>query len=358
MTTAKRVVIFAGGTGGHVFPALAVAKRLRELGMDVSWVGTAERIEARVVPAAGFDFHCIAQQGLRGNGMKGYVKAPFALARSVLAARRILKQLDAQLVLGFGGYTAGPGGVAAKLLGVPLIIHEQNAAPGMTNKLLARIATHTLVGFAAAQQQLPKAQWVGNPVRADVFDANNNAMRGQQPLRVLVVGGSLGAEILNQQVPAALKKWRVGAISVTHQVGQGRAQETLRRYSECPGLVKVQVREFIEDMAKAYANHDLVICRAGALTVAEVAAAGIASVMVPYPHAVDDHQTRNAEVLVMQQAAILIPQPKLTAEHLLTTLEELYAMPAKIEEMGKRARQVSQPDATDKIVAHCRALIG
>lgn len=353
----KRIVIFAGGTGGHVFPALAVAETLRAAGHHVSWVGTAERIEARLVPAAGFEFHCMAQQGLRGNGLLGYVKAPFSLLAAVFKARRLIRQQQADLVLGFGGYTAGPGGVAARLSGVPLLIHEQNAAPGLTNKLLAKIAQRTLLGFAAAKDVLSGAQWVGNPVREQVFSANQDAKRGEQPMRVLVVGGSLGAQVLNEQVPTALAKWPHSDIKVTHQVGKGRAQETLARYAQCPSSVRVSVHEFIDDMAKAYAHHDLIICRAGALTVAEVAAAGIASILVPYPHAVDDHQTRNAEVLVMAHAGVLIPQPKLTAEHLLTTLEELYAVPDKIREMGAKARSVSQPEATAKIVAHCYQLM-
>lgn len=348
------VVIFAGGTGGHVFPALAVAECLREQGYQVSWVGTAERIEARLVPAAGFPFHCMAQQGLRGKGALGYLKAPFRLLASVLQARRLLKEIKADLVLGFGGYTAGPGGIAAKLAGLPLIIHEQNAVPGMTNKILAKFANETLIGFSAAQEQLPKAHWVGNPVRSAVLAVNQATARAQEQFRVLVIGGSLGAQVFNETVPAALQKWTNGEIKVTHQCGQGRKQETLNRYSQCPGQVRVNVHEFIEDMPKAYAHHDLIICRAGALTVAEVAAAGIASILVPYPHAVDDHQTRNAEVLVMQHAGVLIPQQKLTPDHLLSTLQELNAVPEKIRQMGTQARTVAMPDATDKIVAYCQ----
>lgn len=353
----KQVVIFAGGTGGHVFPALAVAEQLRELGYQVSWVGTAERIEARLVPAAGFAFHCMTQQGLRGKGLLGYIKAPFSLMRSVWQARQRIKACNADLVLGFGGYTAGPGGVAAKLARVPLLIHEQNAAPGLTNKLLAKIADRTLLGFAAAQATLGTGEWVGNPVRREVFDASKKVQRGCSPLRLLVVGGSLGAQVLNEQVPAAMKKWRGGAIGITHQVGQGRSAETLQRYQDSASEVSVAVHEFIEDMAKAYAQHDIIICRAGALTVAEIAAAGIPSVLVPYPHAVDDHQTRNAEVLVMKKAAVLITQPRLTADHLLATLEEMCAVPENLQNMGARAKEVAQPQATQAIVRHCQQLM-
>ena len=353
----KQVMIFAGGTGGHVFPALAVAEQLRKMGYQVSWVGTAQRIEARLVPAAGFEFHCMAQQGLRGNGLMGYLKAPFGLIRAVWQARQLIKASKADLVLGFGGYTAGPGGVAAKLARVPLLIHEQNAAPGLTNKLLAKIADRTLLGFAAAKDTLSRGEWVGNPVRAAVFSASEHAQRGCSPLRLLVVGGSLGAQVLNEQVPAAMKKWRGDTIKITHQVGRGRREETLKRYQDCAAGVSVEIHEFIEDMAKAYAQHDVIICRAGALTVAEVAAAGIPSILVPYPHAVDDHQTRNAEVLVMKKAAVLIAQPRLTPDHLLATLEEICAVTDHLQNMGARAREVAQPEATHHIVRHCQQLM-
>lgn len=353
----KHVVIFAGGTGGHVFPALAVARQLRDAGYQISWVGTEQKIEARVVPAAGFEFHAMPQQGLRGRGVVGYLKAPFVLSRAVWQAARLLKRLHADLVLGFGGYTAGPGGLAAKLIGVPLLIHEQNAVPGLTNKLLAKIANRSLLGFEIARKTLPSAEWVGNPVREEVFTLNRSVERAHQAIRILVVGGSLGARVLNERVPQTLSHWRGDAIRVTHQAGQGNRDQTLQAYQQCPPTVEVDVLEFIEDMAAAYASHDLIVCRSGALTVAEVAAAGIASVLVPFPHAVDDHQTRNAEVLVMQHAAVLMPQTKMTAEHLLATLEELTAVPDKLRQMGENARKVAQPEATSLIVRHCQQLM-
>lgn len=349
----QHAVIFAGGTGGHVFPALAVAEQLRDQGWQVSWVGTEHRIEARVVPAAGFAFYPVPQQGLRGNGLRGYLQAPFGLTAAVWKLRKLLRELKADIVLGFGGYTAGPGGVAAKLAGIPLVIHEQNAVPGLTNRLLSRIANRTLVGFQQAAEHLSDAQWVGNPVRTAIWDKNRDVSRGQAPARLLVVGGSLGAQVLNETVPAALARWRGEPLQVTHQVGEGRVEETLERYQHCAPGVTVEVRAFIDDMATAYASHDLVVCRAGALTVAELAAAGIGSVLVPYPHAVDDHQTRNAEVLVMNKAAVLIAQPKLTADSLAATLEELIALPWRLEDMGQAARAVARQDATGRIVEQC-----
>lgn len=353
----KTVMIFAGGTGGHVFPALAVAKRLAEQGYPLCWVGTKERLEAQLVPRAGIEFIGLQQQGLRGRGVAGYIKAPFVLSRAVWQSWRLLRKYRAGLALGFGGYTAGPGGVAAKLAGVPLIVHEQNAVPGLTNKLLAPLAKRVLVGFEVARKVLRKAVWVGNPVREDVFTRNAEVTRGvtnnQGELRILVVGGSLGAQVLNERVPQALQRWRGMPLRVTHQAGRGKQTNAEAYYEQCPATVRAEVCEFIDDMASAYATHDLVICRAGALTVAEVAAAGIASVLVPYPYAVDDHQTRNAEVLVMHHAAILMAQQKMTVEHLMSTLEELLAVPEKLEQMALAARSVAQPQATDKIVQHC-----
>lgn len=353
----KHVLILAGGTGGHVFPALAVAQALADAGYRISWSGTMDRLEARVVPAAGIDFYPLQQQGLRGRGAAGWLQAPWRLTKAVAAARALIKKLNPDLVLGFGGYTAGPGGVAARLCGIPLAIHEQNAAPGMTNKLLARIAQRVLVGFESVQETWPKAYWVGNPVRQDIVALAQRDPAPAGTTRVLVVGGSLGAQVLNETVPAALARWRDGELQVTHQVGKGRCEETLVRYQQAAPGVEVEVTEFIDNMADAYARHDVVICRAGALTIAELACAGVASILVPYPHAVDDHQTRNAEVLVMQKAAVLVSQKRLTAEHLVAVLEEMTAVPERLQEMGENARKVAVQSSTQHIVRHCQELL-
>lgn len=354
----KHILILAGGTGGHVFPALAVAEQLREQGYQVSWAGTAERLEARVVPAAGFDFHSMQQQGLRGRGITGWLVAPWRLSRSVIQARELIKKLQPDLVVGFGGYTAGPGGIAAWLSKIPLLIHEQNAAPGMTNKLLAHFAQRTLLGFKAAAESLKKGIWVGNPVREDICELVQAPQKpASEALHLLIIGGSLGAEVLNQNVPAALQKWNDRELQVTHQVGKGRVQETVQRYQQAGPGVKVDVVEFIEDMAAAYKQADLVLCRAGALTVAELSCAGVASILVPYPHAVDDHQTRNAEVLVSAQAAILLPQPELNASSLFAVLRELAADPARLQQMAEQAKTVASSESTQKIVQHCQELM-
>jgi UDP-N-acetylglucosamine--N-acetylmuramyl-(pentapeptide) pyrophosphoryl-undecaprenol N-acetylglucosamine transferase len=227
----------------------------------------------------------------------------------------------------------------------------------MTNKLLARIAQRVLVGFESVQEHWPDAYWVGNPVRQDIVALGERQRLPGANTRVLVVGGSLGAQVLNEIVPAALAKWRDGGLSVTHQVGKGRCDATLSRYQQAAPGVQVEVTEFIEDMAEAYAAHDVVICRAGALTVAELACAGMASILVPYPYAVDDHQTRNAEVLVMQQAAVLVPQKRFTADHLLAVLEEITAVPERLQEMGENARKVAVQSSTKHIVRHCQELL-
>ncbi|RUO26620.1 undecaprenyldiphospho-muramoylpentapeptide beta-N-acetylglucosaminyltransferase [Aliidiomarina minuta] len=354
----KHVLILAGGTGGHVFPALAVAEQLREQGYQVSWAGTEERLEARVVPAAGFAFYSMPQQGLRGRGIAGWLAAPWRISGSVAQARQLMKKLQPDLVVGFGGYTAGPGGIAAWLSKVPLLIHEQNAAPGMTNKLLSRFAQRTLLGFKAAADKLKQGIWVGNPVRQDICDLIEAPQKPvNDTLQLLIIGGSLGAEVLNQNVPVALQKWTDPELRITHQVGKGREQETVQRYQQAGPGVKVEVVEFIEDMAAAYQQADLVLCRAGALTVAELACAGVASILVPYPYAVDDHQTRNAEVLVSAQAAILLPQSQLNASSLFSVLQELAIDPERLQHMGEQAKTVASSESTQKIVQHCQELM-
>ncbi|MCC5855793.1 MAG: undecaprenyldiphospho-muramoylpentapeptide beta-N-acetylglucosaminyltransferase [Idiomarina sp.] len=348
-----RVMITAGGTGGHVFPALAVAEAMRTQGWQVEWLGTAHRLEAEVVPKAGFSFTGVAQQGLRGNGIAGWLLAPFRLVQSVFKMRRFLRTKQPDLVLGFGGYTAGPAGVAAWSLGIPLVIHEQNAAAGLTNKLLARIATRVLVGFAPATQQLTKGEVVGNPVRPDILAAAGVARPEiREALRVLVLGGSLGAAHLNEVVPAAVQNWQALPLQIRHQTGKGRSAEVRDRY----GAVQADVADFIEDMASAYSAADLVICRAGALTCSELAAVGVASVLVPYPHAVDNHQLLNAKALADADAAVIIEQHEFTVERLRAELEAFAIETSQLTAMGERAKQVSPGDAVSRIVMICKEL--
>lgn len=349
----SKVLIAAGGTGGHVFPALAVAAVLRAQGHDVLWLGTRDRMEADVVPAAGYRFIGMQQQALRGRNLLTLLAAPVRLTRSVWQARKLLKAEHVDLVIGFGGYTAGPAGVAARLLGIPLVIHEQNAKPGLTNRWLHKIASKTLLGFAQAESELPGAIPVGNPVRAEIQTLAEQPKGEHAGLHVLVVGGSLGAAHLNQTVPAALADWSEAALMIRHQVGKGREAEVEQAYASCPPTVQVEVSEFIQDMAAAYAWADVVIARAGALTVAELACAGVPSILVPYPHAVDDHQALNAQVLVAAGAAVMIRQHDFSATRISAELKLLCNQEDRLKGMASAARNSAQLQATESIVAIC-----
>ncbi|ASD68166.1 undecaprenyldiphospho-muramoylpentapeptide beta-N-acetylglucosaminyltransferase [Pseudoalteromonas piscicida] len=351
----KRLLVVAGGTGGHIFPGIAVAQFLQTQAWQVSWVGTADRMEADVVPRYGFEIDFIAMKGVRGNGVKRLLSAPFMVLKAVLAAKRILQQRKPDVVLAMGGYVTGPVGVAAKLLGIPLVIHEQNAVAGMSNKLLAKIASRVLAGFPGAFSE-KLAQVVGNPVRASVADISDKPI--SVPLNLLIVGGSLGAKALNETVPEGLKllQQQVASIALTirHQSGKHNQDDTQQRY-ESAGI-NAEVSEFIHDMDAAYAWADLVICRAGALTVSEIAAAGKAAVFVPFPHAVDDHQTANAQFLVSAGAAYILQQSALTAETLAATLKPLVIEPQKIATMAAKARQCGKSEATSKVAQICTEL--
>ncbi|WP_456412335.1 undecaprenyldiphospho-muramoylpentapeptide beta-N-acetylglucosaminyltransferase [Thiolapillus sp.] len=346
-----RIIILAGGTGGHVFPALAVAREMRARGWEVSWMGTPDSFESRIVPGHGFPLETIAAYRLRGQGMAGLLLAPFRLLKAMGQAGKILRRARPQLVLGMGGFVTAPGGLVSKLLGIPLVIHEQNTIPGLTNRWLARIAAQVLQAFPHSFPETTGAVVTGNPLRAEITAVTEPAERMRDrdaTVRVLILGGSLGALALNQQLPPALKQLRQ-PLAVRHQAGRGKVEATQALYAQQPW---VEVTEFIEDMAEALAWADLVICRAGALTVSELAAVGVASVLVPYPHAVDDHQTRNARYLVDAGAAWLLPQAELHAEVLVRQLQTLLADRKKLLDMAQAARALARPDAT-RVVADC-----
>lgn len=351
MSKPKTLLVMAGGTGGHVFPGLAVADRLRDQGWNIHWLGTAERMEAQLVPKHGYPLHTISIAGVRGNGLKRKLLAPFQIMKAVWQARRVLRQVQPQVVLGMGGFAAGPGGVAARLAGIPLVLHEQNAAAGMTNRLLARIASRVLMAFPGAFAEGEHTAVVGNPVRAEVLALPVPAERiatEPQPLRLLVVGGSLGARILNQIVPEAVAL--AGNIKVRHQTGKGNTEAVHQAYQALG--IDAEVSDFIDDMAAAYGAADLVVCRAGALTVSEVAAAGIGALFVPLPHAVDDHQTKNARSLSDSGAAVLLPQSELTAQGLALQLQQLGDNRTQLLAMASRARSLAITDAAER-VAEC-----
>lgn len=335
------ILFMAGGTGGHVFPALAVAAEMQQRGYQIHWLGTAAGIEKDLVPQAGYPLHCIDIAGLRGKGKLGLLSAPLRISRAILQARNIIKKIRPKAVLGMGGYATGPGGVAARSLGIPLLIHEQNAYPGMTNKLLHKIATFSMQAFPGA---LPGALVTGNPVRAEVF-AVAPAERLQQPLRVLVIGGSLGAVALNNSVQQAMAALPVQQRpQLWHQAGK-RNYDALNQAYQNAGI-EARVTAFIDDMAAAYEWADLVLCRSGALTVSEVAAAGKAAIFVPFPHAVDDHQTANAEYLASRQAAIICPQAELTPQWLAGQWQFFSENREVLQQMAVKARQLAMPDAT------------
>ncbi len=353
----KRLLVMAGGTGGHVFPGIAVAKHLQQQGWEILWLGTPKRMEAQLVPAQGFDIAFIDIEGVRGNGIKRLLQAPFKLLTAILTARKILKSFRPDVVLGMGGFASGPGGVAAWTLGIPLVLHEQNAVAGLTNKWLAKIAKSVLSGFDGAFNGLGvnpnKLKWVGNPVRESFF-ALHQQVQPHQSLRVLVVGGSLGAKVLNDAVPEALAEFQ--GIHVRHQTGAGNQALVQQKYAQTAPQIEVVVDEFIHEMADAYGWADLVICRAGALTVAEIAAAGLPAIFVPLPHAVDDHQTKNASVLVKNNAAWLLPQAQLERGELVPLLKQILADKAVLSEMGERAKSQAKIDAVDQVAACCHDL--
>jgi UDP-N-acetylglucosamine--N-acetylmuramyl-(pentapeptide) pyrophosphoryl-undecaprenol N-acetylglucosamine transferase len=352
MSAQAPVLIMAGGTGGHIFPGLAVAETLRAQGVPVVWLGAQGGMETKVVPAHDIELHTIAVGGLRGKGMKTRLLAPWMLLRALLSSLAVLHRLKPRSVLSMGGYVAGPGGVAARLLRRPLLVHEQNRVAGFTNRKLAQHARRVMAGFADA---LPNAQWVGNPVRAAIASlpspAQRMAERSGKP-RLLVLGGSLGARALNTSVPQALAHMPVEQRpDVLHQCGNRGIDEARKAYADAG--VEARIVPFIEDMAGTYAWADLAVCRAGALTLAELTACGLGAVLVPFPHAVDDHQTRNAEALVAAGAAELIQERDLKTNDLAQRLTALLGDRTKLIAMAEAARTLAKPDAAADIARAC-----
>ena len=349
----RTLLIMAGGTGGHVFPGLAVAEAMRERAWNVVWLGNPDGMEASLVPRHGIPMQFVNIGGVRGKGWLTKLMLPLTLLRACRQSLAALRAVKPQVVLGMGGYVAFPGGVMAALTGTPLVVHEQNSVAGLTNRLLARIAQRVLVAFPGA---LKGAQWCGNPVRDDVGHLTDPALRyaGREgPLRLLVVGGSLGARALNTIVPQALALMPPDRRpQVIHQSGRKHLEDLQRAYAQAD--VQAQTVGFIDDMAQAYADADLVICRAGAMTVAEVSAAGVASLMIPFPHAVDDHQTANARFLSDRDAALLMAQTDLTPQGLAELLGSLDRV--RLLGLAMRARGLARPDAANAVADICEAL--
>lgn len=352
MAKDRRVLIMAGGTGGHVFPALAVANELRRRQVEVSWLGTRAGIEAQLVPAAGIPLFFIEVKGVRGKGWGARLAAPWRIARALWQSLWAIKKFAPEVVVGMGGFAAGPGGMAARLFGLPLVIHEQNAIAGTTNRILSKIATRVLLGFPGV---LARGEHVGNPVRPEIALLASPDLRGvgrRDPLRLLVLGGSLGARAINQLVPQALGLLHGRAsIEVRHQCGRGHQEETQAAY--CEQGVNARVEPFIDDMAQAYEWADFVICRAGALTVSELAVAGVAALLIPFPAAIDDHQTHNARWLADAGGALLVQQRDLDAEKMAAVLRDLEEDRGRLLAMAGQARDLAKPDACQRVVNIC-----
>lgn len=347
----RTIMIMAGGTGGHVFPALAVAGYLKQQGWRVVWLGAKTGMEATLVPKHGYEVAWVRFSGLRGKGLMRAALLPFNLLVAFWQSARAIFAQRPDVVLGMGGYISFPGGMMASLLHRPLVIHEQNSVAGLANKVLARLADKVLEGFPGS---LPGAQFSGNPVRKDIaaLDAPGAryAMRSGR-LRLLVVGGSLGAQILNETVPQALALLPQGERpEVTHQAGEKNIEALRAGYAGAG--VQAELVAFIDDMAARYADADVVLCRAGALTAAELACAGVASILVPLPHAVDDHQTGNAKFLSERGAAVLLPQSELTPENLARLLRGLDRK--QLLAIAEKARQLGKPEATRIVADTCK----
>ena len=353
MRAVQPILIMAGGTGGHVFPALAVADELRARGVPVIWLGTQAGIEARLVPQAGYPIEWLSISGWRGKGVFNTFLAPARLVVACYQALLVLLKRKPCAVLGMGGFASGPGGLMAWLLRKPLLIHEQNAVAGLTNRLLSIVASEVMEAFPGALGK--EARYVGNPVRKDIIDLPSPEQRlanHDGALRVLVIGGSLGAVRLNELVPEAVSKIETAARpEVWHQTGLKNHNAAQNLYKEFN--VEARVDAFIDDMAAAYSWADVVICRAGAMTVFELAAAGAASVLVPYPYAVDDHQTANADYLAKVGAAIVRQQKELDAEWLRSTITELTQQRDRVLRMAKLARSQAKPDAANEAAERC-----
>lgn len=351
------IVIMAGGTGGHIFPALATAVELKNRGYKIHWLGSFNSMEAELIPNYGFDISFLPVMGLRGKKIKLLLKAPWYLTISLLKAIKVLREKKPICVLGMGGYVTGPGGVAARLLGIPLIVHEQNAVVGLTNKLLSNIATRLLQAFPGTfSEQNPgivkKTFTTGNPVRASIRVTAE--YKPSIPLKLLVLGGSRGAMAINNLIPKVIGNSK-GQVIAWHQTGKSNIEQSFQVYRATPNLTMElhRIEPFINDMAQAYAWADIVLCRSGALTVSELAAAGRPAILVPFPYAVDDHQTMNGRYLVDQGAALMIQQHELNEDALTTLLLELCNNPARLTTMAASAKKAAREQATTIVADRC-----
>lgn len=343
----KRIVIMAGGTGGHVFPALAVAQWLIEKGWQVSWLGTHKGLESKVVPENGIEIDWLSVAGVRGKGLLSKLASGFKLIQACGQAFAILRRRKPDVVLGMGGFVAGPGGLMAKMLHIPLVIHEQNRIPGTTNRLLAKFAKQVLEAFPNSFKKEANAKCTGNPLRRQFQNLPEaKAKADQHGLRLLIIGGSQGAQVLNEVVPDALVSLK--NIEVRHQTGVAMQEQVAKRYQELG--VKAEATAFIQDMVLAYQWADIIICRAGAMTVSEVAAMGVPAILIPLPNAIDDHQMANARYLSDAGAGLILPQKELNAKNL---IEHITLAQQQLEEMANAAKKCARMDATQTVAEFC-----
>jgi UDP-N-acetylglucosamine--N-acetylmuramyl-(pentapeptide) pyrophosphoryl-undecaprenol N-acetylglucosamine transferase len=359
MIDMQPVMILAGGTGGHVFPALAVANELRDRGVPIIWVGTSKGIESKIVPAAGFSLAVMNVQGLRGKGVMQYLRAPLIILKALYESIRIVLQYKPCAMLGMGGFVAGPCALIGVLLGKPLIIHEQNAIVGLTNRILAPLSRIMFTGFPI-QYKKRQLEYCGNPVRRKLLDIEAPEQRFNKRgarKRLLVIGGSLGSAALNKFVPQAVKIISMTMqIEVWHQTGAAKHEGVLQSYQQ--NNLQAKVEEFIDNVDQAYAWADLIVCRSGAITLAEIATIGLGSLLVPYPYAVDDHQTANARSYVDAGASCLMPESEVTPEKLAELLMGLLSNSDRLMKMALAAKQLGQIDASKRVADECMNACG
>lgn len=346
------LMVMAGGTGGHVFPALAVANELRDNGVNVTWLGTRKGLEAKVVPANDIAIEWVSVEGLRGKSKLSLLLAPFKLMRAMWQSSVAIRKIQPDCILGMGGFVSGPGGLVARLMGKPLVVHEQNAVAGLTNRVLAKVANKVMTGFPNVKDLPESAQWLGNPVRSSIVASNTNA---SDKVNVLIIGGSQGAHSFNLKLPNVFADLNDMNVSLWHQSGRGRNESVAESYKDKNVVAKVT--EFIDDMAAAYAWADLLVCRAGAMTIAECCAAAKPALLVPYPFSAGDHQDFNAQVLVDVGAAQVFDNQDIDSTEFKKALAELLSDKNTLQEMGQRAYSLHKPNAVTDVANVCREFL-
>ena len=351
----RRLMVMAGGTGGHVFPALAVAKELQRQGVEITWLGTRRGLEAKVIPENNIDIEWVSVEGLRGKGVFSLLLAPFKLLRAMWQSSKAIRKVNPDCILGMGGFVAGPGGLVGRLMGRPLVVHEQNAVAGLTNQALSKIANRVMSGFDNVNGLPKSSKWVGNPVResiaANVESNHHDGVIGDAHINILIIGGSQGAHSFNQHLPSVFAKLANPKLHIWHQTGRDRSEQVIESYKQ--EKVKVKVTDFIGDMAEAYRWADVLLCRAGAMTIAECCAAAKPALLVPYPFSAGDHQIKNAQVMVDVGAGLMVMNEKITDDEMQNALSTLLVSKQKLIEMGAKAHTLYKPNSLQDVADVC-----